>query len=207
MDHTFLSDGTRNNGTAAIRRSAQQALLVCTSVRSTSSTGAASHVRYHTKVVENDKTVELTAAKARALIDDVLPCVPEGCRGFVEGVLRQAFADVIALGDYWGGQAERLTECGLDAALRLLEGLAPVFSIEGMFPRGIREIVRDLVNYADAMLGESPRRSYPNSASKYPYARLPKFLPWCRKSCWVILWAAPWKPVVPVSTRIFDSFC
>ena len=63
--------------------------------------------------------------------------------------------------------ATRLSGQGLVAALKLLEGLAPLFSVEVMLPRKSVSVVRSLIDYGDSVLHPQARRIlYPSSTAQ-----------------------------------------
>lgn len=72
----------------------------------------------------------------------ISPCTPRGCGDFVQKVVEQ----VVSAGA--AGSSARCTSVGLEAALRLFEGLAPEHSIESILPRAALKTLGVMVDYA-----------------------------------------------------------
>jgi hypothetical protein len=143
LTRTFLRvppAGARESDSKAVpRRDAQKALLAVTSL-----------YLYPQVSQEEGKTIALygglpvhvTASVLGEWNNKIKRCLPDVCAGFVNQVIQHVSAHVSL-----APATDIISPEGMRAACRLLEGLAPCFSVEGMLPRDSVQIVRQLVAY------------------------------------------------------------
>jgi hypothetical protein len=99
------------------------------------------------KVRFANKWVPLTAERLSQWAEAIITCAPNGCEPLLKAVVEQVFHSDSE------GDVDSFSPVGLNAVLRLLEGLAPLVSVEAMLPRVAVPFLRRMLAYADSWLG------------------------------------------------------
>jgi hypothetical protein len=99
----------------------------------------------HVKI--QGKRVAATDERVKQWREAILECAPSETRELLAAVLRQIFPSVF-------GRTEEdiFTHADLNAVLRLLDGLAPLVSVEAMLPRAAVPLVVRMIAYGTALL-------------------------------------------------------
>lgn len=118
--------------------------------------GNEGQVKQGKKIQYAGRPVPITVERVTQIESTIVQCAPTVCGPLLTQISRQVFPEV-----YQGilNEAEdhdkRLHTSGVDDVLRLLEGLAPLVSVESMLPRTAVPVVRRMLAYSDSCLPSS----------------------------------------------------
>lgn len=141
LDRTFLKD-TKD----ASRGKAQDALFSITQLVLKPSIGVGSCSTLERVVVHGGKKIKLTHLVFKEWVDAVVPCLPGEADKLFQLLCRQVYPQA--------GLFAELTPAGLAALCKLLQGLAPRFSVQAIVPRRAIPLIRWFLECANSLVDQ-----------------------------------------------------